>query len=181
MSAEFPGEASERALAGHGVDPSIKVRAAVAEAIGNGKFDRLVPVLERLLNERGDPVMKIDPESMDTFGKQMPIVFNTNSAVSSSAGFALLNFDVNQTARILKANLGNAYFKSGQLGKAIAAYREAEQMSPRDPDVRANLRFARNQVQGPTLRPRGTRSRSITCCRTPLESRASRHFPSTAR
>jgi tetratricopeptide (TPR) repeat protein len=48
-------------------------------------------------------------------------------------------------------NLGNAFYKSGQMGRAIAAYRAAEQITPRDPDVRANLRFARNQVQGPTL------------------------------
>ena len=48
-------------------------------------------------------------------------------------------------------NLGNACFKSGQIGRAIAAYRQAEEMSPRDPDVRANLQFARNLVQGPKL------------------------------
>ena len=50
-------------------------------------------------------------------------------------------------------NLGNALFKSGQIGRAIAAYRQAEQLAPRDPDVRANLQFARNQAQGPTLSP----------------------------
>src|SRR5262249_54460599 len=50
-------------------------------------------------------------------------------------------------------NLGNAWFKSGQLGRAIAAYRQAERLNPRDPDVRANLQFARNQAQGPTLVP----------------------------
>jgi tetratricopeptide (TPR) repeat protein len=49
-------------------------------------------------------------------------------------------------------NLGNAFFKSGQIGRAIAAYRQAEQISPRDPDLRANLQFACNQVQGPTFR-----------------------------
>jgi tetratricopeptide (TPR) repeat protein len=49
-------------------------------------------------------------------------------------------------------NLGNACFKSGQVGRAIAAYLQAERLTPRDPDVRANLQFARNQVQGPTLR-----------------------------
>lgn len=48
-------------------------------------------------------------------------------------------------------NLGNAFFKAGQLGRAIAAYRDAAQLAPRDPDLQANLRFARNQVQGPTL------------------------------
>ncbi len=48
-------------------------------------------------------------------------------------------------------NLGNAHFKAGQIGRAIAAYHAAELLSPRDPDIRANLQFARNHVQGPTL------------------------------
>lgn len=48
-------------------------------------------------------------------------------------------------------NLGNACFKSGQLGRAIAAYRAAQQLNPRDPDIQANLQFARNQVQQPTI------------------------------
>ena len=59
-----------------------------------------------------------------------------------------------QSGRVSPAlyfNLGNAWFKSGQIGKAITAYRRAEQLAPRDPDIRANLQFARNQVQGPTL------------------------------
>jgi tetratricopeptide (TPR) repeat protein len=50
-------------------------------------------------------------------------------------------------------NLGNAFFKAGQIGQAIAAYRQAELLAPRDPDLQANLRFVRNQIQGPTLAP----------------------------
>jgi tetratricopeptide (TPR) repeat protein len=50
-------------------------------------------------------------------------------------------------------NLGNARFKNHESGRAIAAYHRAEQLSPRDPDVRANLQFAQNQIQGPTLLP----------------------------
>ncbi|MCS7337702.1 MAG: tetratricopeptide repeat protein [Verrucomicrobiae bacterium] len=50
-------------------------------------------------------------------------------------------------------NLGNAYFKSGRLGRAIAAYRAAHTLAPRDPDIRANLRFARDQVSPPTFSP----------------------------
>lgn len=49
-------------------------------------------------------------------------------------------------------NLGNAYFKSGQLGRAIAAYRQAETLSPRDPDLQANLQFVRKNVVGATPR-----------------------------
>jgi len=48
-------------------------------------------------------------------------------------------------------NLGNAHFKAGHVGEAIAAYRQAEALTPRDPDVRANLEFAQRQVTGPTL------------------------------
>lgn len=50
-------------------------------------------------------------------------------------------------------NLGNAHFKSGQNGQAIAAYRKSQQFAPRDPDIRANLKFARNQVSGPRFHP----------------------------
>jgi tetratricopeptide (TPR) repeat protein len=55
------------------------------------------------------------------------------------------------TSPNLLFNYGNAEFKAGRLGRAIAAYRRAEQLTPRDAAVRANLEFARNQVQGPTL------------------------------
>jgi tetratricopeptide (TPR) repeat protein len=58
-----------------------------------------------------------------------------------------------QASAALCFNLGNAFFKSGQIGRAIAAYRQAEQLAPRDPDLRANLQFARNQTQAPTLSP----------------------------
>jgi tetratricopeptide (TPR) repeat protein len=58
-----------------------------------------------------------------------------------------------QVSAALYFNLGNAFFKSSQNGRAIAAYRQAERLSPRDPDLRANLQFARNQTQGPTLSP----------------------------
>ncbi len=49
-------------------------------------------------------------------------------------------------------NLGNAQFKSSRIGRAVAAYQQAAALSPRDPDIRANLQFARNQVPGPTVR-----------------------------
>ncbi len=45
-------------------------------------------------------------------------------------------------------NLGNARFKTGQFGRAIAAYRQAELLAPRDAEVRANLQFARTRVAG---------------------------------
>jgi tetratricopeptide (TPR) repeat protein len=50
-------------------------------------------------------------------------------------------------------NYGNAEFKAGNLGGAIAAFRRAELLAPRDQEIRANLDYVRNQVQGATVRP----------------------------
>jgi len=43
-------------------------------------------------------------------------------------------------------NLGNAYFKQGEVGRAILNYRRSQRLSPRDADVAANLNFARVQA-----------------------------------
>ena len=62
-----------------------------------------------------------------------------------------------QVSAAVDFNLGNACFKAGELGQALAAYRQAERLAPRDPDVRANIQFARDQTQGPTLPVSGWR------------------------
>ncbi len=41
-------------------------------------------------------------------------------------------------------NLGNAYFKTGRIGKAIIYYHRARFLSPRDTDIAHNLAYARN-------------------------------------
>jgi tetratricopeptide (TPR) repeat protein len=43
-------------------------------------------------------------------------------------------------------NLGNAYFKQGDLGRAILNYRRAQYLDPRDADVTTNLSIARTQT-----------------------------------
>ncbi|MDH3423313.1 MAG: tetratricopeptide repeat protein, partial [Gemmatimonadota bacterium] len=44
----------------------------------------------------------------------------------------------------LEYNLGNAYFKSGRLGRAILHWERALEASPGDPDIQANLELARS-------------------------------------
>ena len=44
-------------------------------------------------------------------------------------------------------NLGNAYFRSGQLGRAILNYKRAQLLIPRDADLNFNLRYALDQTQ----------------------------------
>jgi tetratricopeptide (TPR) repeat protein len=44
-------------------------------------------------------------------------------------------------------NLGNALLRAGRLGQAIAAYRRAQSLLPRDSEVHANLEFARSATK----------------------------------
>jgi tetratricopeptide (TPR) repeat protein len=71
-------------------------------------------------------------------------------AEASTAYAAILKTGAQSPALLF--NAGNAAFKAGHLGQAVAAYRQAELLSPRDAELRANLAFVRNQVQGATLR-----------------------------
>jgi tetratricopeptide (TPR) repeat protein len=50
------------------------------------------------------------------------------------------------TPAALYYNLGNAFYRSGRLGKAIASYRRALRLDPRDPDITENLTIARSQT-----------------------------------
>lgn len=43
-------------------------------------------------------------------------------------------------------NLGNVYYRQGELPRAVLAWRRAELRDPRDPDVAANLEFARRKL-----------------------------------
>src|SRR5262245_61976570 len=45
-------------------------------------------------------------------------------------------------------NLGNAYFRAGEYGRSIAAYRKAKPYRPRDPYLEANLRQALSTAPG---------------------------------
>jgi len=44
-------------------------------------------------------------------------------------------------------NLGNAYFKSGLLGRAILNYLRARRLMPQDADLKSNLRYARSLIK----------------------------------
>jgi len=43
-------------------------------------------------------------------------------------------------------NLGNAYYRQEQLGRAIVNYARARRIAPRDPDILANLKFAEDRL-----------------------------------
>ena len=57
---------------------------------------------------------------------------------------ALVDKGVDEAA--LFYNLGNAYFKAGEIGYAILNYERAMRLAPRDPDIQANLALAQTQL-----------------------------------
>lgn len=75
-------------------------------------------------------------------------LYEQGKFTEAAAGYQKL-IEAGQTSAAVLFNLGNAWFKSGKIGRAIIAYRQAAALTPRDPDVVANLQFARSQVQGP--------------------------------
>lgn len=78
--------------------------------------------------------------------------FYAEGKFSDAAGAYEAILQTGAQSPALLFNAGGAEFKSGHLGRAIAAYLQAELLSPRDAELRANLAFVRNQVQGATVR-----------------------------
>lgn len=82
---------------------------------------------------------------------------NTSQAAAlyqeAANGFtALLAGGVENAA--LHYNLGNTYFRLGDLGHAVLAYRRAARLAPGDARLEANLRYVRDRVE-PVLAPSG--------------------------
>jgi tetratricopeptide (TPR) repeat protein len=48
-------------------------------------------------------------------------------------------------------NLGNTYYRKGELGRAILNYRKAQRLIPRNADLHANLRLAKNSTEDKEL------------------------------
>jgi len=61
--------------------------------------------------------------------------------------------DMNVASGNLYYNLGNAYFKSGNLGKAIVNFERARRLIPQDSDLKANIAFAESLCEHPITAP----------------------------
>ena len=114
---DFPGEFSEQLLRERAADPSPKVRSMVANAIGDGKLDHLLPTLVMLLSEPVGPTNPIPPLTLEDLQSGAQILNENVGDVHTSAGYALLKFDVDQLGEILKTNLNDAGFRPNYLCK----------------------------------------------------------------
>jgi hypothetical protein len=114
---DFPGEFSEQLLRERATDPSPKVRSVVADAIGNGKLDHLLPTLVTLLSEPVGPTNPIPPLTLEELQSGGQLLDENVGDVHTSAGYALLKFDIDQVGEILKTNLNDAGFRPNYLCK----------------------------------------------------------------
>ena len=86
--------------------------------------------------------------SHEALFEQANQAYERGQFTNAIAGYEQL-LDAGQQSPALHFNLGNAFFRSGRIGQAILHYRIAERLAPRDPDVQANLRFARGTLGTP--------------------------------
>lgn len=71
--------------------------------------------------------------------------YENGEYLEAAAGYeAIIRYGISNSD--LYYNLGNAYFKHGDLGRAILNYRRAYRLAPRDPDILTNLTIARAQT-----------------------------------
>jgi hypothetical protein len=109
LLASFPGDFSEQALRKHAMDESPKVRATVADVIGDGKIVNLLAILETFFSTSA-----VQTNSGPWPHKQLSSdgYFAEVNAddIHSCAGFALLKFGVDKTGAFLKANLSDEGF-----------------------------------------------------------------------
>ena len=56
--------------------------------------------------------------------------------------------DAGKVSAAIYFNRGNAFFRLGQIGRAIVAYHQAERLAPGDRELRANLQIARTKARG---------------------------------
>jgi len=113
---DFPGEYCEQALRERATDASPMVRAAVADAIGNGKIEGLLPTLGILFSTspvrtNSGPWPHKDLQGDGYFAEV------GSDDIHSSAGYAFQKFEVNQVGAFLKTNLNDPIFGTAFLRK----------------------------------------------------------------
>ncbi len=107
---EFPDRFAEQALRERAMDASPKVRAAVAEVIGNGKIVALLPTLEALFSAPVGPTNPVPPLTLKDLQAGGRLWGTRVGDVHTSAGDALLKFDVEAVGEFLKANISDEGF-----------------------------------------------------------------------
>ncbi|MHB2025858.1 MAG: tetratricopeptide repeat protein [Elusimicrobiota bacterium] len=105
------------------------------------------------LSVGASPLEAAAPQALESIFIQSQKNYDSGDYAGAAAGYAQLA-QAHQSNAAYLYDLGNALFKEGRLGPAIASYERAFAVNPRNPDIRYNLDFALKQ-SGETLVPPG--------------------------
>ena len=119
------------ALQGLQAMPATPTRASLPQSVG------ILLLLLGAMTLRAEPV----PDAFTQANK----LYEEGKYTQAAAAYEKIT-RAGAVSPALYFNLGNACLKAGQIGRAVCAYRQAETLAPRDPDIRANLQIARNQA-----------------------------------
>src|SRR6476660_7743411 len=112
---------------------------------------RIVPSLIALILVSSVDVFAAEPGTRErTFLHALEVFDSAKVSADYSASAARLESllaDGLQNGAVYY-NLGNAYYRAGEYGRAIAAYRKARPYRPRDPYLEANLQQALSVAPG---------------------------------
>ncbi len=81
----------------------------------------------------------------DTVFEQANRAFAEGNMSAAARGYQSVISDKGYSAPVL-FNLANAEFRDGKIGQAILDYERAKSLAPNDPDIAANLEFARRKA-----------------------------------
>jgi tetratricopeptide (TPR) repeat protein len=112
---------------------------------------RIGPILMMLILASPGEARAADPGTRQrTFVRALEVFDAAKAPADYRASAALLESLLADGFRngAVYYNLGNAYFRAGEYGRAIAAYRKAKPYRPRDPYLEANLRQALSVAPG---------------------------------
>jgi tetratricopeptide (TPR) repeat protein len=117
---------------------------------------RIVPALFALIHLLPGGAFAADPGTRQrTFVRALEVFDAAKSPAEYRESAALLESLLADGYRngAVYYNLGNAYFRAGEYGRSIAAYRKAKPYRPRDPYLEANLRHALSVAPGRLSEP----------------------------
>ena len=149
----FPTEFAEQALRERAEDESPYVRSVVADIIGVGKYGRLLPTLAELFAHSTGPIPMTQQKPLPAEALQPIPQSNGTGDVRGSAGRAMLRFDPDQVAAILKTNLNDPAFHVDFVAKL--AEKDAEPWLPELVSIlESRVKYVEDFSKSPPLDPR---------------------------
>lgn len=86
------------------------------------------------------------PSERDAVFREAGEAYDRGDFAAAAAGYEKISGSGWKSAALFY-NLGNAWFKQGNLGRAVLNYRRAEILEPLDPEIGKNLEYAREALE----------------------------------